>query len=657
MTHPLPRLKLLATTALCAPFFALSAYAQDLAEDYELDEIRIEADDAQTVLGNHTISQEDIEQRNPATISDVFDGESAVNASGGAAIAKKVYVNGIEESLLNVTIDGARQNKSAFHHTGNVLIDPGLLKAVEVTSGLAPADGGPGGLGGSIAYTTKDASDMLDEGDTFGGRLTLGGGSNGFGLRSTLSLYGQTGGLDYVLHGARHKGDDYKDGDGTTVQGTEAGLTDYVAKFAYTSDEGHRVAFSASDTRDTGDRAAQEGPGPFVFIRPDFAGLNSGPNIIIDALARRTSYSLTYTKEDARGWFDPFFQIAYNQQEIDAGDGWGENTSLSGTFKNTFQLNNGTVSGGLDFFDEKAEGRTASSVTPLAYGGTEKTRNIGVFAQVRQDLSSRASVSYGARFDFQNFTGADGSKFDDSGLSANAAIDYVLSDFWTVNAGIASIFGGYELGEATLINFFAPWDYIGLDTSRSNSARLGLRFDNGPWVANGALFYTEINDYVSGFPVRGGTRATASDITTQGFDGSLAYHWGTGFARLNYTYADVEENGATIDSEGYYRGRPMGHIVVLESAWQAGKGWTLGGTAEIAPTYSDANMEAYSVWNAYAEYVPPNMENLRVRLDLRNLFDETYVARANDSAGNTNNRPIPMNEPGRTIALTATLTF
>lgn len=656
MTHPLSRLKLLATTALCAPFLTTPTHAQDLAEDYELDEIRIESESAQTVLGNHTISQKDIEQRNPATISDVFDGETAVTASGGAAIAKKVYVNGIEESLLNVTIDGARQNKSAFHHTGNVLIDPGLLKAVEVTSGLAPADGGPGSLGGSIAYTTKDAADMLDEGDTFGGRLTFGAGSNGFGLRSTLSLYGQTGGFDYVLHGARHKGEDYKDGGGTTVQGTQADLTDYVAKFSYTSDDGHRVAFSASDTRDTGDRAAQMGPGPFVFVRPDFSGLTTGPNMIIDALARRTSYSVTYSKEDAQGWFDPFFQIAYNEQEIDAGDGWGENTSLSGTFKNTFQLGNGTVTAGLDFFDEQAEGRTASAVAPLAFGGSEKLRNIGVFAQARQDLSNRASVSYGARFDIQNFTGADGSKFDDSGFSANAAIDYMLSDFWTLNAGVASTFGGYELGEATIINFFDTWDYTGFETSRSNSARLGLRFDNGPWVANGALFYTEINNLASVLP-RGGLRGASTDITSQGFDGSVAYNWGSGFARMNYTYANVKEDGGTIGSTAYYRGRPLGHLIGLETAWQSSNGWTIGGTAEIAPSYSDANMDAYSVWNAYAEYVPPNIDNLRVRLDLRNLFDETYVARANDSAGDTSGRPIPMNEPGRTIAVTATLTF
>ncbi|MDA5555433.1 TonB-dependent receptor domain-containing protein [Shimia sp. MMG029] len=656
MAHPLVRLSLLASTALCTPLLAGAASAQDTGELFELEDIRIESDDAQSVLGNHEVSEEDIERRNPASISDVFDGESAISVSGGAAIAKKVFVNGIEESLLSVTIDGARQNKSAFHHTGNVLIDPGLLKAVEISSGLAPADEGPGGLGGSIAYTTKDAADLLEAGDSFGGQVTLGGGDNGFGLRSALTLYGQSGGFDYVLHGAQQNGSDYKDGSGTTVEGTEPDISDYLAKFSYTSETGHRVAFSASETRDTGNRAAQVGPGPFVFIRPDFSGLTSGPNQIIDALARRSSYALTYTKEDATGWFDPFFQLAYNEQEIDAGDGWGENTSFSGTFKNNFALSNGSVSAGLDFFNEKAEGRTVSSISPARFGGREEMKNIGVFVQARQDLGARTSVSYGARFDAQEFTGADNSEHSDQGFSANAAIDYHLTDTLTLNAGIASTFGGYALGEAMIINFFTPWNYDGFTTARSNSARLGLRFDNGPWVVSGALFHTEIDDLAAVFPA-GGARGFLRDVKTQGFDGSIAYAWNTGFARMNYTFADVTENGDTIGSRAYHRGRPLGHLIALESAWQPWQGWTLGGTAEIAPKYSDANMPAYSVWNAYAEYVPPTMDNLRIRLDLRNLFDETYVARANDSAGDTTSRAIPMNEPGRTIALTATMRF
>ncbi|WP_386679147.1 TonB-dependent receptor plug domain-containing protein [Loktanella sp. R86503] len=91
-------------------------------------------------MGNDTITEAEIEARNPATVADVFAGESGVLVGGGASIAQRVFVNGIEESLLSVTIDGARQNKSAFHHAGNVLLDPALLKSVDVSAGLAPAD-------------------------------------------------------------------------------------------------------------------------------------------------------------------------------------------------------------------------------------------------------------------------------------------------------------------------------------------------------------------------------------------------------------------------------------------------------------------------------------------------------------------------------------
>ena len=167
---------LLLTTAFCAG----TASAQD-ADSLFLGTLRIEGAAAQSLLGNTQITEEEIESRNPATVKDVFAGESSVTVSGGAAMAQKVMVNGIEESLLSVTIDGARQNKSAFHHTGNVLLDPALLKRVEVSEGIAPADAGPGALAGQIAYETKDVGDLLDDGDSFGGFSSVTGGTNGYG--------------------------------------------------------------------------------------------------------------------------------------------------------------------------------------------------------------------------------------------------------------------------------------------------------------------------------------------------------------------------------------------------------------------------------------------------------------------------------------------
>ena len=640
--------------------FAGPAVAQDLDDELLLDEIRIEDSSAQTVLGNLEVTDEDLEQRNPATVKDVFSGETAVTASGGASIAQKVFVNGIEESLLSVTIDGARQNKSAFHHTGNVLIDPALLKQVEITSGLAPADAGPGGLGGSLAYTTKDARDLLEPGDNFGGLASVGGGTNGYGFRTNLALFGRSGGFEYLLSGTRHSGSDYKDGNGITVQGTEPEVTDYMAKLAYTTAEGHRFAFSASRTEDTGLRAAQAGPGGLLFTRPDFAGLTTGPSTMIEGLSRRTSYGFTYTNENPTGWFDPTFQLAHNEQEIDAGGVWGLNTSFSGTFKNRFQLNNGTVVAGIDFFDESAEGRTDA---PLGFAGTEELRNVGIFAQARQDLGDRLSVSYGARYDWQDFDGADGvTNFKDGGASVNAAVDVILTDALTLNAGVASTWGGFELGEAALVNFFGPWTYAGFRPSRGDSIRVGLRYENGPWEVKGALFRTDVDDISAVLP-SGGLRGALTDVKTEGFDGSVRYALAAGFARLSYTFADVTSAGAPIGSTAYYLGRPMGHQIALEGAWQATDQLTFGGSVEIAPEFNDTAgvggmtaLPGYEVLNLYAEYTPASYDNLVIRLDARNLLDETYVSRGSDANG-LPGRAIALNEPGRTLSVTATLRF
>ena len=626
-----------------------AALAQD--DTVFLGTLRIDSADAQAVLGNDEITEDQIEERNPATIKDVFAGEAAITSSGGAPIAQKVFVNGIEESLLSVTIDGARQNKSAFHHTGNVLLDPALLKSVEVSAGLAPADQGAGAVAGSIRYTTKEARDLLEDGDNFGGMLTSSYGSNGQGWRNTLTVFGQSGGFEYLLSGTRATGDDYKDGSGATVVGTEADLKDFMAKVAYTTEGGKRLSFSASETTDQGLRASQSG-----FIRPDFAEVIGRTTVLYPAVSKRKSYTLTYQDENPTGAFAPYVQLSYNEQSMDVGNLYGVNTSFSGVARNEFQLGNGTLNVGIDFFDESAEGFD-NTVSPRSSNGREDLTNVGIFAQARQDLSDRVSVSYGARYDMASLGGADGTDYDDSGLSVNASVDVVLSDRWTLNAGAASTWGGYELGEAALVNYGTPWDYTGITTSRANAVRLGLRYENGPWAAKGALFNTEIEDINAVLPTSG-ARGAVSDLTSRGFDGSLTYTGTRGFGTINYTYADVESNGSTVASTAYYLGRPVGHLFGLEAGYDATDEWRLGGTAQIALKNTDTavDLPAYEVVNVYAEYTPRQIETLKLRLDVYNLFDETYAPRSSDGL-DLAGRVVPLNDPGRTIALTANLRF
>ncbi|KRS18205.1 TonB-dependent receptor domain-containing protein [Roseovarius indicus] len=631
-----------------------AAQAQE-ADPYFLGTLRIESSAAQALLGNEEIDEEDLDNRNAATTKDVFAGESSITASGGAAIAQKVYVNGIEESLLSITIDGARQNKSAFHHTGNVLLDPALLKRVEVSEGIAPADAGPGALAGRIAYETKDAGDLLEEGDTFGGMTSTTVGTNGDSARGNLTLFGRQGGFEYLLSATRHKSSDYDDGAGVRVPGTEADLTDYILKLAYEADSGSRLEFSASQTEDTGTRSAQAGPGGILFTRPDFAAVVGRPSVFVDALSKRMSYTLTYTDEKPEGWFDPMIQLSYNEQEIDASGVWGVNESLSGIVQNEWQIGNGTLTAGLDFFHETAKGR-GRGPGPFGSSGKEELTNLGLFAQARQDVTDRVSVSYGARVDTQEFKAATGQTFEETGVSVNGAVDVILSDRWTLNAGVASSFGGYELGEAALINFGGAWNYAGFTTSRANAARIGLRYESGPWEASGAIFYTEVNDINAVLPT-GGARGAQSDLVSQGFDGSLGYYGSKGFFRANYTYADVELNNAAIGSTAYYFGRPMGHIIGLEAAYDLNPHLRIGGTAEIALDNHDTpvKLSGYEAVDLYAAYTPKSMQNVEFRLDVRNVFDETYASRSSDGVGLPN--VVALNEPGQSFELTAKIKF
>lgn len=635
---------LLATVALCS---AAPVWAQ---ESIDLDPIRVEAEDAQAALGNTEITTEEIEARNPLTMADVFTGKSEVTSSGGAAIAQKVIVHGIEESLMAVTIDGARQNKSAFHHTGNVVMDPILLKRVEISSGLAPADAGPGALAGVIAYETKDARDFLEDGDTFGGVATLGYGSNANAFRRGLTLFGRSEGFEFLLNSVKTTGDDYKDGSGNVVLGTEPDLTSLTAKMAYTTETGKRFEISANQTKDAGLRAMQAGPGGLYFARPDFAGVVGRPSVYLPALSRRRSFTFSYVDEAPSGPWAPEILLTYNEQYIDAGGAVGENASFSGKIENDFFVGNGVLTAGLDFFDDTAEG-----LGPLnTAGAKEKLNSVGIYAQMRQDISSTVSLSYGARVDSQRYTLADGQKFSDAGISVNAQADIILSNNFTLNMGLASNWGGYELSEASLINLGGPWNYGTPKASRGNNARLGLRYDSGPWQVSGALFYTEINDIND---VLGASRDLA-DLTSQGVDASVAYFGGRGFFRVNYTYADVKLDGETIGSTAYYYGRPVGHMFGLEGAYDISANWRVGGTAEIVlkNTYTAEPLPAYQVVNLYAAFTPSQFDNFEIRLDVRNLFDETYAARGSDGI-DFSSRVIALNEPGRTIMLTASLNF
>lgn len=631
--------------ASAATFMALAAHAQE-AQPTQLAPIIVTDDAIET--GEVVIDREQLEELNPVELGQVFDGQTAVSAGNALPVAQKVFVHGIEESQLNVSVDGARQNKGGFHHSGNVLIDPSLLRAVTVEPGVATADAGPQALAGAIAYETLDARDLLEDEATMGGRVRLTYSSNGDTFYGATTLYGRSEGFEYLLNYSGARGDEFEDGDGNIVEGTAAGLDSYMAKVAYTTETGKRIEFSADHTVDDEDRQT----------RPNFGGVVGSPIVLGPTKVDRTSYVFSYKDESPEGWLAPEVTLAYSSQGYRSTLIEGETTSYNGKVQNTFLLGNGTVTAGIDFFNDEAESGGSAS-------GTETLKNLGLFAQARQDITDRLSISYGGRYDYQWFTGADDSKFTDGGLSGNVTLDYDVGGGFGVFAGASSVFGGYALGEAGVINFSGPWSYDGMETSRSNNARIGMKYASGGFDMNAAIYYTEIENAQE---VNNADRSSAVDIESKGIDASFGYTYGSGAVRLNYTYADVTQDGETPSTTNDYFGIPVGHIFGLQAVHQINDEWTIGGTAEIALENDDTAglvggrgttmyaLPAYEVVNLYATYKPRQISNLEIRGEIQNLFDETYMKRTSNGGGQ-GDLIIPLNEPGRTFLITATLTF
>ncbi|HEV7321314.1 MAG TPA: TonB-dependent receptor [Ensifer sp.] len=610
--------------------------------------------------GEIVISSEDLKRKNPANIADVFSGEPGISVGSSLPMSQKVYVHGIEETSLAVTMDGGRQNNKVFHHNGTNLIDPGLLKAVSVDAGVAPADAGPGALAGAIAYETIDARDLL-AGDGFGGFATSSYNFNSDTVTTGVSAYGMRDGFEFLGYLNFGKGNDFTAGNGQDVAGTTTDLLSGLGKLAYEFDSGDRFEISHDSIRD-------DAPRPFRANMGSTTGSKPWEPLIRDYTLERGNTVFTYTDSTPEGWWDPTVLLAYSKTEVEVPvypkptpglpvsyQGTGASDSFNGKFENKFSFDIGNVIAGVDFYNDEAKLRD------LFDSGSEKARNIGVYAQARLEPFERTRLSFGARGDNQHFTGTTGQEWTNSGFSGNVSGEYdLIEDLLTAKAGYSHVWAGVPLAENFIIN--PKWDYgQGPKPVTADNVVLGLEANYNGFTVEGSIFQTDLDDArTPRYAVARGIEA--HDVRSRGFEIGGGYNWGDGYFKVKYANIDVEIDGKPADSDlGTYLATPAGQIITLQAVhtltdW----GVTFGADAEIALDYDDVAagykpLEGYEVFNAFVEYVPPQHSNLTLRAELKNIFDETYSDRA--TYGQEFGAVTPLYEPGRSFILTARAAF
>lgn len=644
---------------LLATLWATTSLAQS-DEPFQLNTIFLET--ATESENSVEVDSKDIARQNPADLQDLFKSEPAISVGSSIPASQKLYVNGVEENNLAVSIDGSRQNNKIFHHNATTLIDPSLLKAVRIDPGVAPADAGAGALAGSIAYETRDVDDLLDESLTFGGFVKSEYDSNGEIFTNSGSVYGRKGGFEYLGFLKIADGDLREDGAGNTIIGSGTNLAVGLGKVAYETQSGDRFEFSAEQVNDDDARPYRANIGLISGGRP--VALTRNYDLT------RQNFVFTYTDETPTGWWDPTIKLAYSETDliIDEETQYSQGTtdSINGKIENRFALANGSVTAGLDFYSESAtlDYRYLADST-YDEAGTEETRNVGVYAQARLEPFERTRVSYGLRADYQEFTGIDGSTSSDSGFSANFSGAYDLSEQLTISAGYSNVWGGVPLAENFIIN--PAWSYPdgGLEAVTAENMFIAANATFGAWDLSGKVFRTNINN-ARAASYNGGPDLTA-DLDTRGFELGLGYEWGDGFARIGYANIDSEINGRTADSySGNYLTTPLGEVVTLEIAHYLPEySLTVGADAQIVLSETNTydfdtggqgpTLPSYEVVNAFVEWQPKANKNWTVRGEVNNLFDANYASRA--TYGQEFESVDPLNEAGRSFKISASLKF
>ncbi len=654
--------------------------------------------DTVVVVGSLTdtaINSDELDLFQANDLSDIFRTVPSVTVGGGVGLAQKIYIRGLEDTMINVTIDGAPQGGTLFHHVGRVNISPELLDEVEVQTGAGEATSGFGAIGGAIRFRTKNAVDLLEDEQFIGGKVDATYFSND-GYKGSASVYGRVSEKIGIIGSYVYSNkENYVDGNGDEVYGTNAEQSLGFVKIGGEFDNGHAFSVSYESREETADAGE----------RPNWPVLEDSLLFTTEATRNTAIANYGYTTETGNGveltgfWTNTeFYQGRTNR--------WGaygsEIETIGFDLRTIWNLGRHDFIAGFEGHQDTVSSEYLADFETwsvwawdpnVGYFEEEGTL-FGAYIQDKWQVNDKLLVSAGARFDSYDLELITyGEETESDGISFNAGLDYEITEALNFNIGYAEAFRGKEIGDG--FNLGRGPDRLrihpALKPETVENFETGFEYKAGGFTGSIAYYDQEISNVIFD-QIGSGSFADGSEYvdirqdstfyenvgnyTSTGYELRAEYTAENYFISGFYNINDSELNGRAI--EGYEEnglGTSVGDNWNLSAGYIPMEGVTLQASVT---TYEDLNdietlfravdigwidetqfvdKPGYSIVDLFATWEVGDFE---LSAAVYNLFDEDYLAHA--SVADYSDIPgwgivagVP--EPGRDVRLSVAFNF
>ncbi|PAF45626.1 hypothetical protein BKH40_01730 [Helicobacter sp. 11S02629-2] len=498
-----------------------------------------------------TIGDKFLGNTQASNIRDITQADSSLEVGGGSQIASKLYIRGLEEQMLNVSVDGITQGGNAFHHQGSINLNPAIIKSITIQKGYASPESGPGALVGSMKVETKNAFDMLrGSKKKYGAILDLGAFSN-FGLDGSAAVYGILGKdansflgktgvmvyyskqyMPYYRAGSTIYGrsDFVKPSDrNEKVQSSKNNSDNVVAKITTELNEANSLEFTYNFmTSNTITPFAAN-----VFIPTENPLYNN------DLFNNQGSFKYEYNTEKFKANWNTY----YSQKKLFlyplAGDDSDPSTVVSSSspeameeakdhddevrplniavqtagsdlvFTNTFGKNDSLFKYGLNYqliyqslrndFRTDPHGHTVEEAAGFTNRGREYANIIGGFVSLDYHLLDSLSFQAGSRYDFYNYVDKFNQVHNTNNISPSVALVYTPIDPLDIKLSYAFSMRGAKPTDASLLYSVDANIDKNLKSEQAQNTELDINYQSDHFNLRGSLYYQTIHNFINSY--------------------------------------------------------------------------------------------------------------------------------------------------------------